>query len=165
MITFYRGLNEARVCYLIFAVQVIWLLARPCDLGRRFSALRQGLLPVLCLLAPPQSAPVFSFWLLAEAALARSGADSGLVVRGFAYAVLGSSGHFLLGNSNSIATIDVGAGYTGLTFYHPVLVSALILVNAYGLSMLAHLSLYSRGGGDADLESAAGLHSLARYIE
>ena len=47
---------------------------------------------------------------------------------------------FQLGGSNSLATIDVGAGYTGLTDFNPVLVTLLMAVHTYSGSLIALLS-------------------------
>jgi len=35
------------------------------------------------------------------------------------------------GNSNSLATIDIGAGYVGLSNYHPVIIGILMFVSTY----------------------------------
>ncbi|KFM61992.1 hypothetical protein X975_01438, partial [Stegodyphus mimosarum] len=40
------------------------------------------------------------------------------------------------GNSNSLATIDVYSGYTGLSTYKPVLVGFLIVCNTYSTVVL-----------------------------
>ena len=50
------------------------------------------------------------------------------------------------GNSNSIATVDVGSGYVGMSSFHPVAVSALILLNTFGMKVLAVLALLSHEG-------------------
>ena len=42
--------------------------------------------------------------------------------------------------------MDVGSGYIGMSSYHPVLVSALILLNTFGMKVLAVLSLLSYDG-------------------
>eukprot|EP00094_Tigriopus_californicus_P011836 TCALIF_11432-PA protein Name:"Similar to las21 GPI ethanolamine phosphate transferase 2 (Schizosaccharomyces pombe (strain 972 / ATCC 24843))" AED:0.83 eAED:0.83 QI:0/0/0/0.5/1/1/2/0/115 len=49
----------------------------------------------------------------------------------------------MVGNSNSLATIDVGSGYTGLSEFHPVLVSALIGLTTYSAPILALLAYFS----------------------
>ena len=48
------------------------------------------------------------------------------------------------GNSNSLATVDVGSGYTGRTNFHPALVSSLICLNTYGPIILSLASLHAR---------------------
>ena len=50
------------------------------------------------------------------------------------------------GNSNSIASVDVGAGYVGMSSYHPVAVSALILLNTFGMKVLAVFAMLSYDG-------------------
>ena len=47
---------------------------------------------------------------------------------------------FQLGGSNSLATIDVGAGYTGLTHFNPVLVTLLMAVHTYSGALITLLS-------------------------
>ena len=45
--------------------------------------------------------------------------------------ILGKCLHFYLGNSNSLASIQVGAGYTGLSEYHAIPVICLLAVHTY----------------------------------
>ncbi|XP_069126866.1 GPI ethanolamine phosphate transferase 2-like [Argopecten irradians] len=47
------------------------------------------------------------------------------------YLWMGMAAFFYQGNSNSISTVDVSAGYTGLTDYQPVLVGCLIALSTY----------------------------------
>ncbi|XP_033738770.1 GPI ethanolamine phosphate transferase 2-like isoform X2 [Pecten maximus] len=47
------------------------------------------------------------------------------------YLWMGMAAFFYQGNSNSISTVDVSAGYTGLTDYQPVLVGFLIALSTY----------------------------------
>ena len=56
------------------------------------------------------------------------------------------------GNSNSIATVDVGAGYVGMSSYHPVAVSALILLNTFGMKVLAVVAMLSYDGNKVNKE-------------
>ena len=39
--------------------------------------------------------------------------------------------------------MDVGSGYVGMSSYHPVVVSALILLNTFGMKVLSVLALLS----------------------
>ena len=43
--------------------------------------------------------------------------------------------------------MDVGSGYIGMSSYHPVVVSALILLNTFGTKVLSVLALLSHDGG------------------
>ncbi|TRY75578.1 hypothetical protein TCAL_11431 [Tigriopus californicus] len=72
----------------------------------------------------------FPLWLCPEEAL-------------MFYLNIGFSIYFAQGNSNSLATIDVGSGYTGLSEFHPVLVSALIGLTTYSAPILALLAYFS----------------------
>ncbi|OWF42123.1 GPI ethanolamine phosphate transferase 2-like [Mizuhopecten yessoensis] len=62
------------------------------------------------------------------------------------YLWMGMAAFFYQGNSNSISTVDVSAGYTGLTDYQPVLVGLLIALSTYGgpvfwlVSLVKHLT-------------------------
>lgn len=57
------------------------------------------------------------------------------------YAWLGQAGYFAQGNSNGIATIDVGAGYRGSTDYNPVLVGSLMMCITFSSQAFWLLSL------------------------
>ncbi|XP_012271905.1 GPI ethanolamine phosphate transferase 2 isoform X2 [Orussus abietinus] len=54
---------------------------------------------------------------------------------------LGNVFYFYQGNSNSLATIDIAAGYVGLESYRPVFIAALITINTYSAPVLAYLTL------------------------
>ena len=57
-------------------------------------------------------------------------------VRPLAYIWLGRVAFFYLGNSNSLSSIDVGAGYAGMEYFSPVIVSALLAVHTYSGPLL-----------------------------
>lgn len=46
--------------------------------------------------------------------------------------------NFLQGNSNSLATIDVAAGYVGVQSYIPFINGSLLLINTYSSPVLAY---------------------------
>jgi ethanolaminephosphotransferase len=52
-------------------------------------------------------------------------------VRPLAYIWLSKVCFFYLGNSNSLASIDVGAGYTGMESFSPGIVSTLLAIHTY----------------------------------
>ena len=62
-------------------------------------------------------------------------------VQPLAFILLARVSFFQLGGSNSLATIDVGAGYTGLTEFNPVLVTLLMAVHTYSGSLITLLSV------------------------
>ena len=46
--------------------------------------------------------------------------------------------------------MDVGSGYVGMSSYHPVVVSALILLNTFGMKVLSVLALLSCDGSKVE---------------
>ncbi|KAF8404704.1 hypothetical protein HHK36_009592 [Tetracentron sinense] len=54
---------------------------------------------------------------------------------------LGMAGHFGLGNSNTIATIDVAASFIGISSHSTVLAGILMFINTYASPMLFLLSM------------------------
>lgn len=61
---------------------------------------------------------------------------------------VGNVFYFYQGNSNSVATIDVAAGYVGLTSYWPTLATIYVSVNTYSAPVLAYLMLVYKSLGD-----------------
>ncbi|OAD62584.1 GPI ethanolamine phosphate transferase 2 [Eufriesea mexicana] len=59
----------------------------------------------------------------------------------FLYAWIGNVFYFYQGNSNSLATIDVAAGYVGVQSYIPLINGSLLLINTYSAPGLAYLLL------------------------
>ncbi|XP_076621223.1 phosphatidylinositol glycan anchor biosynthesis class G isoform X3 [Colletes latitarsis] len=62
-------------------------------------------------------------------------------VNPFVYAWIGNLYYFYQGNSNSLATIDVAAGYVGIQSYIPFVNGLLLLINTYSAPILAYLLL------------------------
>ncbi|XP_043251717.1 GPI ethanolamine phosphate transferase 2 [Colletes gigas] len=62
-------------------------------------------------------------------------------VNTFVYAWIGNLYYFYQGNSNSLATIDVAAGYVGIQSYMPFVHGLLLLINTYSAPILAYLLL------------------------
>ncbi|XP_015111856.1 GPI ethanolamine phosphate transferase 2 [Diachasma alloeum] len=54
---------------------------------------------------------------------------------------VGNVFYFYQGNSNSLATVDVAAGYVGLQAYWPILATIYLCVNTYSAPILAYLML------------------------
>lgn len=52
--------------------------------------------------------------------------------------------YILQGNSNSLATIDVAAGYVGMESYKPLIVGLFLSINTYSAPVLAYLTLIYR---------------------
>ena len=63
---------------------------------------------------------------------------------GATYYLFGLATYFHMGNSNSIATVDVGAGYTGVPSFNPVIICLLMAVNTFNGPIIWLLSLFCR---------------------
>nr|XP_033197814.1 GPI ethanolamine phosphate transferase 2 [Bombus vancouverensis nearcticus] len=57
------------------------------------------------------------------------------------YVLAGNVFYFYQGNSNSLATIDVAAGYIGVQSYMPFINGSLLLINTYAAPVLAYFLL------------------------
>ncbi|KAH7723153.1 Protein F28C6.4 a [Aphelenchoides avenae] len=74
------------------------------------------------------------FCYLVGRSLCRISVGSRCDLSAFVYAAIASA-VFYAGNSNSISTVDIAAGYTGLASYQPLLVTAQALLNIYASSV------------------------------
>lgn len=59
----------------------------------------------------------------------------------FAHCWLGNVFYFYQGNSNSLASINIAAGYVGLRSYMPFITGAYLIVNTYSAPVLAYFLL------------------------
>ncbi|KAF7413550.1 hypothetical protein HZH68_002039 [Vespula germanica] len=58
---------------------------------------------------------------------------------------IGNVFYFYQGNSNSLADIDIAAGYVGLQSYRPIIIGMYLIVNTYSAPVLAYLlNMYHR---------------------
>ncbi|XP_015174532.1 PREDICTED: GPI ethanolamine phosphate transferase 2 [Polistes dominula] len=63
----------------------------------------------------------------------------------FVNAWIGNVFYFYQGNSNSLADIDISAGYVGLQSYRPFIIGMFLIVNTYSAPVLAYfLNMYHR---------------------
>ncbi|XP_017882282.1 GPI ethanolamine phosphate transferase 2 [Ceratina calcarata] len=62
-------------------------------------------------------------------------------VNTFLYAWMGNVFYFYQGNSNSLATVDVAAGYVGMQSYMPFVNGFFIIINTFSAPVLAYLLL------------------------
>lgn len=60
------------------------------------------------------------------------------------YVTFATNAFYALGNSNLISTIDVAAGYVGLTSYSPIVVGTLMMLNTYGVLVYWIVMLFVR---------------------
>ena len=54
------------------------------------------------------------------------------------------SNYFQMGNSNSLSSVDVGAGYTGIPSFNPLIVCLLMAVNTFNGPIIWSLCLFCR---------------------
>ncbi|XP_020292494.1 GPI ethanolamine phosphate transferase 2 isoform X2 [Pseudomyrmex gracilis] len=59
----------------------------------------------------------------------------------FAHCWLGNVFYFYQGNSNSLASVDVAAGYVGLRSYIPLVTGAYLIINTYSAPVLSYFLL------------------------
>ena len=102
-----------------------------------------GSLVVFSLLVQPYSTCLLPIALIIEEILFYSmknvSRDWGAI-----YYLFGLSTYFQMGNSNSLASVDVGAGYTGISSFNPVIVCLLMAVNTFNGPIIWSLCLFCR---------------------
>ena len=59
--------------------------------------------------------------------------------QGLAVILVSKASDFYFGNSNSLATIDVGAGYVGMVSYNPAIISVLLAIHTFSGPILVLL--------------------------
>lgn len=85
--------------------------------------------------------------LMIESALKEN--DLTLELGVFVHCWLGNVFYFYQGNSNSLASINIAAGYVGLRSYMPLITGAYLIVNTYSAPVLAYfLLVYHRQSSD-----------------
>jgi len=112
----------------------------------RLTLLLQSTTFLTFLLHSPTHLPVLALLLLQLHLLPPALAPLPPSLLPLVWQLVGRVGTFQLGGSNSLATVAVGAAYTGLTSYHPVPVTLLLAVHTYSaplLALLHHASLPS----------------------
>ncbi|XP_014607226.1 PREDICTED: GPI ethanolamine phosphate transferase 2 [Polistes canadensis] len=74
---------------------------------------------------------------------------------------IGNVFYFYQGNSNSLADIDIAAGYVGLQSYRPFIIGMFLIVNTYSAPVLAYLlNMYHR---TLSYKSAYNLHYILLF--
>ena len=80
-----------------------------------------------------------------------------------AVTLLSKASYFYFGNSNSLATIDVGAGYVGMVSYNPVIISLLLALHTFSGPILVLLFM-ARHVGVRDLVRVQYFYLLTELI-
>ena len=89
----FRGLYTARFVYLTLALAAAEIFGARSSLAVRCERALAALVPVLCLLSPPHSTPLFAFVQMAALSLRRGRTKEYVLV--WAHLLLGSSAYFL----------------------------------------------------------------------
>ena len=135
-----RGVYEARF---VFAISILRCILPSSSSPSDPSSI---LLPMLAVLSPPQNTILFPLILLMEKLLNRLCLDAKLDQPSTfnQYLISAAVLYFAQGNSNSLASVDLAAGYTGMTSYRPFLIGFLIALNTYGGYLLLILLFLRR---------------------
>ena len=105
--------------------------------------LLDSLLMVFSLLVQPYSACLLPIGLVIEDLMFNS-MKKVCKDWGSVYYLYGLSTYFQMGNSNNIASVDVGAGYQGMPSYSPGIICLLMAVNTFNGPLLWALLLFCR---------------------
>lgn len=128
----------------IFLGQVIWFLI---FLNFIFAfritihSLINSWILIICLLYRPQNVVLIPFTVFASNILSQR--IKSWTVLSILHFWLGNVLYFCQGHSNSLASIDIAAGYVGLKDYKPIYVLLQILCHTYSLPVLTNLLLLS----------------------
>ncbi|XP_013405157.1 GPI ethanolamine phosphate transferase 2 [Lingula anatina] len=152
-----KGVLEARVVYAVVALSLLYtahktvrnLKLQPYN-TQTFLQLTKSLLVLwtltITLLMRPHNIPLVAQILLQQVLISRCvvdiveafSEDSSVI---FLYIWMGNAAFFYQGNSNSITTVDVSAGYVGLDGYSPVLIGTLMCAATYAGPVFWFLAL------------------------
>ena len=140
----YESVTLAQTVYLMLVVKFV----TERDSGSVFEPLL-----VLCYLLHSQCNVICLFLLLCLLHLLQQQQWSDKAQGGMISLVARAS-FFYLGNSNSLSTIDVTAGYTGLTVYNSLAVVVLLAVHTFAGPLLTYAFFMERRGNAAWAETA-----------
>ena len=138
-----RNTYPAQVVYFLSFLYFLLRIRGTETLSNRCEVLLDALLPIFTLLSQSHSTFLIPIILIIEElmfhTLKNVCSDWGSI-----YYLFGLATYFLMGNSNSLACVDVGAGYIGVTSFNPVIVSLLMAVNTFNGPIIWSLLLYCR---------------------
>ncbi|XP_067677597.1 GPI ethanolamine phosphate transferase 2-like [Haliotis asinina] len=153
-----KGISEAQVTYLIILLSLILLLRQwknhREDPGYQTAGLWSGLqtiwLLVMMLLLRPHNSALVAMVAAVESLVSNHMISVVKLRPAFLtlYCLwMGQAAFFFQGNSNSLSTVDVAAGYVGLHEYNPLLIGLLMCLSTYAgpifwmISLLKYISM------------------------
>jgi len=152
-----KGIDEARLVYMLLLLRLLHVIytaikRKVCRVNTSSQNMFEGLqycwLVLWLLLLRPHNLPLAVLTMLQQYCMSRVCTRLCLptALTTAIYICMGNSTYFLQGNSNSLSSIDISAGYVGVGSYQPVLIGMLMAVNTYAgpiywhVSLLAHLA-------------------------
>ncbi|CAH1774450.1 unnamed protein product [Owenia fusiformis] len=137
-----KGVNEARSVFVIMAVLLVigWRQRKHHYI---YEALLSVWLLLMCLLLRPHNIPIVALSCIQESCLRAilPYISTSLPLLTLVYHWMGQASFFYQGNSNSISTVDVSAGYVGLDSYSPSVIGVLMGVSTYAGPLFWMLAL------------------------
>ncbi|XP_011308492.1 GPI ethanolamine phosphate transferase 2 [Fopius arisanus] len=144
----YRNERPKFLQRIVFSVIQVWVLV---------STLLHRAHDVI--LVPMELITIFVIYELMESR------DNGILV--YVSYWVGNVFYFYQGNSNSLATVDVAAGYVGLQAYWPLIAKIYLCVNTYSATILAYLMILYKNTRDRqgfDIFSINRVYSIMRIF-
>jgi GPI ethanolamine phosphate transferase membrane region len=141
---FHSGLVEAWYFYGLLTVYPLLRLSRARS-GQRTAVWRDAWLLICALLRRPHDLWSLAYVAISSRLIAASHRGPSAAV---AAGAVGWAGFFYQGNSNGLASLDVAAGYVGLSSYRPLLVAAQMLAHTYSAPVLVALEVAASQGLD-----------------
>ena len=140
-----RKLHFAQIVYGLSSLYFILRANQAKVFSNCCQILLDSILLVFSLLVQPYSAFLIPSALITEELIFTSMENLGTFREyGAIYYLLGLSTYFQMGNSNSLASVDVGAGYTGVPSFNPGIICLLMAVNTFNGPIIWLLSLCCR---------------------
>jgi hypothetical protein len=116
---------------LVYAISVCHIMKT--ILNRDIRKLPKAVLPILAVITPAHNLILLPIHVFLERII-----RVGLEPRAFmnAYYFFGWALFFQMGNSNGLASIDVGAAYVGISSFNPWIVGSLLAINTFSVPIL-----------------------------
>ncbi|KAJ8307670.1 hypothetical protein KUTeg_014774 [Tegillarca granosa] len=138
------GVNEARLGFIMIAIfmllSFLTLLKQKREKKQKnislefIVTLHKSWILLMTLLVRPHSIPMVAIITIQEYIISRyisRNMQLPITFLTLYYLWMGKASYFYQGNSNSISTVDVSAGYIGLDDYQPVIVAVLLCLSTY----------------------------------
>ena len=133
----------AQIVYLLSFLYMVLRINGADTFSNCCQVLLDGILVIFSLLVKPYSTCLLPIALIIEEILFYSVKNVSRDL-GSIYYLFGLSTYFQMGNSNSLSSVDVGAGYTGIPSFNPLIVCLLMAVNTFNGPIIWSLCLFCR---------------------